>query len=78
MQLLAVQQTPPYFIPSKIITFPGLTTKLITHNLPPQKYTICAHIKQESQNLQSTKVVQVTLEDAHADAFPTPDTPNVK
>ena len=59
-------------------TFPGLTTKLITSNLPPQKSTIRAHIKQEYQNLQSTKVVQVTLEDAHADSFPTPDTPNVK
>ena len=59
-------------------TFPGLTTKLITRNLPPQKSTIRAHIKQEYQNLQSTKVVQVTLEDSHADAFPTPDTPNVK
>ena len=59
-------------------TFPGLNKKLITRNLPPKKSTIRAHIKQESQNIQSTKVLQVTLEDSHTDAFLTPDTPNVK
>ena len=63
-----------------LATFPGLTQKLITRNLPPQENTIRCHIKQESQNLQSTKqqVIQTKLEDAEIDAFPPPDSPNVK
>ena len=66
-----------------LTTFPGLTQKLITRNLPPQENTICCHIKQESQNLQSTKsqpsqIIEVKLEDSDTDAFPLPDSPNVK
>ena len=73
-----------------LITWPGLTQELLTKGLPQSEATAKGHMKQQRQNLQSTKTLlqqaistsmsseQVKVEDEEKDYFPEPDTPNVK
>ena len=52
------------------LTWPGLTTQLITKHLPPSIATAKGHLDQESKNLQTTKVT-IKLEDEAIDYHPT-------
>ena len=64
-------------------TWPGLTPQLVNKCLPAIIATELGHLNQQKQGLQSTKNqsdhhVQVKLEDHMTDAFPTPNSPNLK
>ena len=73
-----------------LITWPGLDQDLVTKGLPISVATAKGHIKQQRQNLQSTKTLlqqaistsmsipTVKTEEENEDFFPVPDSPNVK
>ena len=61
------------------IKWPGLTTDLITRNLPKSLATYQGHVKSEKQGLQSTKILikHEEEEEEEQDYFPPSDEPNV-
>ena len=58
-----------------LITFPGLTTNLISKHLPASIATVLGHQDQEAQHLRSTKAITTAPDDPDNDddIAPTPD-----
>ena len=60
---------------NNFITWPGLTTELITKNLPKTIATVQAHLKTERQELQSTKKLSHKEQlEVDQEFFPSPET----
>ena len=56
-----------------LVTFPGLTTNLISKHLPKSLATVLGHQDQEAKNLCSTKVLSLPISATASPATPIPE-----
>ena len=61
---------------NNFVTWPGLTSKLMSKHLPKSTHTTLGHFKSEKQGLQSTKHIEQPVNTE--DYFPPSPNPNVK